>query len=71
MDTWRLSDEQELDRSGFAQHLKKGNIVVIEWADKFYQEIQDICTKSNIPMYKITFKYISLEQREIKIYGTN
>jgi len=71
MDTWRLTDEEELNRSGLKEHLEKGNIVVIEWADKFYQELADICTKRNIPMYKITFKYISLEQREIKIYGTN
>lgn len=71
MDTWRLMDEQDLNRSGLIEHLNMGNIVVIEWADKFYQEIEDICRKNNIPMYKITFKYISLEEREIKIYGTN
>ena len=71
MDTWRLADEEELNRSGLIQHLESGNIVVIEWADKFYQEIEQICREKNIPMYKVTFKYISLEEREIKIYGTN
>ena len=71
MDTWRLIDEKDLERSGLLQHLEKGNTVVIEWADKFYQEIEGICRERNIPMYKVTFKYISLEQREIKIYGTN
>ncbi len=71
MDTWRLMDEEDLNRSGLMEHLNKGNIVVIEWADKFYQEIEEICRKENIPMYKVTFKYISLEEREVKIYGTN
>ncbi len=71
MDTWRLMDEDDLNRSGLTDHLEKGNIVVIEWADKFYQEIESICREKNIPMYKITFKYLSLEEREIKIYGTN
>jgi len=71
MDTWRLMDEDDLKRSGLIEHLEKGNIVVIEWADKFYQEIESICRGKNIPMYKITFKYISLKEREIKVYGTN
>lgn len=71
MDTWRLMDEDDLKRSGLIEHLEKGNIVVIEWADKFYQEIESICRKKNIPMYKITFTYISLKEREIKVYGTN
>ena len=71
MDTWRLMDEEDLNRSGLIEHLEKGNIVVIEWADKFYQEIEQICRQRNIPMYKVTFKYISLKEREIKIYGTN
>lgn len=71
MDTWRLSDEDDLSKSGLIEHLDMGNIVVIEWADKFYQEIESLCGERNIPLYKISFKYISLEQRDITIYGIN
>lgn len=71
MDTWRVIDEDDLNRSGLIEHLESGDIVVIEWADKFYQELENICRERNIPMYKATFRYISLEKREIKIYGTN
>lgn len=71
MDTWRVNDDDEFSRSGLMEHLQKGRIVVIEWADKFYQEIESICSKKNIPMYKISFEYISLEKRKITIYGTN
>jgi len=71
MDTWRLTDEDDFNRSGLMEHLKEGRIVVIEWADKFYQEIEKACRESNIPMYKISFQYLSLEKRRIKIYGTN
>ncbi len=71
MDTWRLNDAQEFNRSGLVEHLDASRIVVIEWADKFYQEIEELCSKKNIPMYKISFEYISLEQRKITIYGTN
>lgn len=71
MDTWRLTDYDDLSKSGLVEHLKEGNVVVIEWADKFYQEIQNLCTKENIPMYKVNFKYITLEKRDITVYGFN
>ena len=71
MDTWRLTDDEDLKRSGLVEHLDEGRVVVIEWADKFYQEIEGITSKKNIPMYKVTFEYISLEERKITIYGTN
>jgi tRNA threonylcarbamoyladenosine biosynthesis protein TsaE len=67
MDTWRLMDD-ELERSGLLEHLENKDIVVIEWADKFYQEISALCDNMNIPIYNIKFNYISLEKREITIY---
>ncbi len=67
MDTWRLEND-ELEKSGLIQHLEHGDIVVIEWADKFYQEIAALCDNMDIPMYKVVIKYISLEERSIDIY---
>ena len=67
MDTWRLENE-ELSTSGLVEHLEKGNIVLIEWADKFYQEIAALCDNMNIKMYKVVIKYISLDERSIEIY---
>jgi L-threonylcarbamoyladenylate synthase len=69
MDTWRLTNEEELNTSGMEEHLKDGNILVIEWADKFYQELNDIVKKYDYKMYKVNFKYLSLTEREISIYG--
>jgi L-threonylcarbamoyladenylate synthase len=70
MDTWKLQ-EDELETSGLIQHLEQGNIVLIEWADKFYQEISALCDNMNIPIYKVAIKYISLKERKIEIYGTH
>ena len=67
MDTWRLMQD-ELEKSGLIEHLEAHNIVVIEWADKFYQEIKALCDNMDIPIYNIKFEYISLEKREITIY---
>jgi L-threonylcarbamoyladenylate synthase len=68
MDTWKLQ-EDELENAGLIQNLEGGNIVLIEWADKFYQEIAALCDNMNVPIYKVVIKYISLEERNIEIYG--
>lgn len=68
MDTWKLQ-EDELENSGIIQNLEEGNIVLIEWADKFYQEIAALCDNMNVPIYKVVVKYLSLEERNVEIYG--
>lgn len=67
MDTWRLA-EGELENSGLVEHLEKGDVVLIEWADKFFQEIEALCDNMNIPMFKVVIKYMSLKERSIEIY---
>lgn len=67
MDTWRLEDN-ELDKSGLVEHIENGDIVLIEWADKFYQEIQALCDNMNVKMYKVVIKYISIDQRSVEIH---
>jgi L-threonylcarbamoyladenylate synthase len=65
MDTWRLDD---LEGSGLVQNLEDANIVIIEWADKFFEKISALCDNMNIPIYKVVIRYISLNEREIEIY---
>ncbi len=40
-DLYRLSDETALDEIGFEQYFDGGNIVIIEWADKFSDWLND------------------------------
>lgn len=67
MDTWRL-EGGELHSSGLVGNLEAGNVVLIEWADKFYQEISAICDNMNIPVYKVVLKYKSINERVVEIY---
>ncbi len=67
MDTWRL-EEGELEKSGLIEHLENGDIVLIEWADKFFQEIEALCDNMDIPMFKVMIKYISINERSIEVY---
>ncbi len=67
MDTWRLESD-ELEKSGLIEHLENGDVVLIEWADKFYEEISALCDNMNIHMYKVVIKYISMNERSIEVY---
>ena len=67
MDTWRL-EKGELEKSGLIENLEAGNIVVIEWADKFFEEISALCDNMDIPMYKVVIKYITIDRRNVEIY---
>jgi len=68
MDTWRLEDD-EFEKSGLVEHIKNEDIVIIEWADKFYQEIGALCDNMNVRMYKVVIKYLSLNERSLEIHG--
>jgi L-threonylcarbamoyladenylate synthase len=68
MDTWRVTDTNEFNRSGLEEHLQKGNIIVIEWADKFFDNIVKLGKEYNAKVIKIKFEYISLEERKISVY---
>ncbi|MGI5897821.1 MAG: L-threonylcarbamoyladenylate synthase [Candidatus Dojkabacteria bacterium] len=67
MDTWRLESD-ELGKSGLVEHIENGDVVLIEWADKFFQEINALCDNMNVKMYKVIIKYISLNERSIEIH---
>jgi tRNA threonylcarbamoyladenosine biosynthesis protein TsaE len=42
LDCWRMEDFSELINIGFLDMLKPGNIVILEWADKFRSQILDL-----------------------------
>ncbi|MBI2356991.1 threonylcarbamoyl-AMP synthase [Candidatus Dojkabacteria bacterium] len=71
MDTWRIQDSNEFERSGLQEYLEKSDIVVIEWADKYYNELEKIVKEYGGQIVKVNFKYLSFEEREISVYETN
>ena len=42
IDCWRMEDFSELLDIGFVEMLKPGNLVILEWADKFRSQILDL-----------------------------
>lgn len=68
MDTWRVDGSDEFLRTGLEGYLTKGNIIAIEWADKFYSDLVDMVVSAGGEMLKVDFKYISETEREIIVY---
>ncbi|GAB4163328.1 MAG: hypothetical protein Fur003_6010 [Candidatus Dojkabacteria bacterium] len=68
MDTWRVDGSEELDRLGLDQYLQPGNVIAIEWADKFFVELEQYAKKFSGKMLKVDFRYTSQTSRDIKVY---
>jgi len=67
IDTWRIKNKKELSSLDIKDFISKGNIIVIEWADKFFGSFEEISSKSNTKCYKVRFKYIGESEREITL----
>ncbi|GAB4140103.1 MAG: hypothetical protein Fur0024_0980 [Patescibacteria group bacterium] len=64
IDTWRLSSPQELESLCLKEMVKNGNVICIEWADRFSDVIEKFAHLSAI--FWIDIKQISKNEREIK-----
>jgi L-threonylcarbamoyladenylate synthase len=65
MDTWRLSSEKELAQLNITKYIKKNNVLVIEWADKFFNYLKNETKKNNVKILKVRFNYVDKDRREI------
>jgi L-threonylcarbamoyladenylate synthase len=73
MDTWRVDGAKEFQRTGIDQYVHKGNILAIEWADKFYDELKEMLKekakdKFQVQFLLVDFEYTGETDRNIKLY---
>lgn len=64
IDTWRIKNFKELERLKIDNYIRPGNVIVIEWADKFYKKIFEMNTKKSI-LVKLNLEYKSRSERKI------
>ncbi|WKZ30920.1 MAG: L-threonylcarbamoyladenylate synthase [Candidatus Dojkabacteria bacterium] len=69
MDTWRVDGAEEFARTGLEGYLKPGNVIAIEWADKFYPELLEAAKNSKAKVLKVSFEHISESKRKIEVYS--
>ena len=71
MDTWRVDGGYEISRLGLQEYLVPGNVIVVEWADKFYDTLKDMLEEAGAKLVGADFEYTAIDKRNIKIYEIN
>ncbi len=69
IDTWKVYSWEELKTTGFENYIKEKNVLAIEWADKFFKEMESFLKKKeNVKILKVNFEYVSEKERMIKVF---
>jgi len=67
VDTWRLADKKEFEALDLQEYIHPGNVIVVEWADKFYKVIETFTKNKKIVVLKVRFRYLTPNKRKIDI----
>lgn len=68
VDTWRIESLKDLETIGLDQYLIAGNIIAIEWADKFFEDLKSKVVTIGGKIVNVVFKYIDEDSRLIETY---
>jgi len=67
IDIWRLASVSELDKLDVVRYVRPGNIIAIEWADKFIDFFINLAKGKKVKIFNINFEYISTNKRRIVV----
>ena len=67
VDLWRIDNENEARALGIEEMIKPGNIVLIEWAQKIPNFLDELRKRSDLEVVSIEFAHRGEKEREIKI----
>jgi L-threonylcarbamoyladenylate synthase len=68
IDTWRVDGLKDLESVGFDRYLIPGNIICIEWADKFFSDLKSKVEEAGGRIINVIFTYIDEDTRKIETY---
>jgi len=68
VDTWRIDSLKDLESIGLDGYLTAGNIIAIEWADKFFDDLKTKIKISGGKIINVVFDYLAEDIRSIKTY---
>ncbi|NMB56697.1 threonylcarbamoyl-AMP synthase [Candidatus Beckwithbacteria bacterium] len=67
LDPWRLTNFAQFQQLAIEEMLVKQNVIVIEWANKFLQDLENFLKTKSVQLIKLAFKDLGDNQREIRI----
>ena len=68
IDTWRIEDLKDLETVGIDRYLVPGNVIAIEWADKFFDGLKTKIKEAGGKVINVVFRYIDEDTRNIETY---
>ncbi len=68
VDTWRIENIKDLESIGLNQYLVAGNVIAVEWADKFLIKLKKKIELSGGRVINVVFRYIDENTRTIETY---
>lgn len=68
IDTWKVYSWEEFKTVGFEKYIVKKNVIAIEWAEKFFKDLDVFLKAKNTKILKVNFEYVNEEERMIKVF---
>lgn len=68
VDTWRIEDLNDLETIGLDGYLSSNNIIAIEWANKFSDDLKRKIKKAGGKIINVIFNYLDEDRRVIETY---
>ncbi len=68
IDTWRIEDLNDLETIGLDEYLSSNNIIAIEWANKFSDDLKRKIKKAGGKIINVIFNYLDEDTRTIETY---
>lgn len=70
IDAWRINGQNEFNALSISKNIRTGNVIVIEWADKFFPLLQRIAQGNNAQLLIVRLEHFSENERDITIEQT-
>ncbi len=68
IDTWRIESIKDLESVGIDEYLVAGNVIAVEWADKFLIKLKKKIELTGGRLINVVFRYIDENTRTIETY---
>jgi L-threonylcarbamoyladenylate synthase len=68
VDTWRVDAAKDLETVGLDAYLQPNNVIAIEWADKFFEDLKAKVGAKHGKVITVVFDYIDEGVRNIETY---
>jgi tRNA threonylcarbamoyl adenosine modification protein YjeE len=67
LDPWRLENFDQFIKLGIEDMTGENNLVIVEWASKYVEDLEKFCSKKRMKMVKVYFSDLGSKKRKIEV----